>query len=173
MRRGFPLLCLLLCLSACGPADLRQSRLAAQGKTDTSAPLQTTQQISINAPADKIWALLANPQAWPSWNSITPQTSAPSILQPGSLFSYNADGMSIHAAVREFIPSQALAWTGDVLNFHAIQTWTLTPQPGGVTLVSTSESVSGFLIGLFFSQARLESDDRTWLKNLKAAAELP
>ena len=173
MRRGFPLLCLLLSLSACGTPDPRQSSLATRGQIDTSAPLQTTQQISINAPADKIWALLANPQAWPGWNPSIAQTSAPSILQPGSLFSYNADGMSIHAAVREFIPSQALAWTGDVLNFHAIQTWTLTPQPGGVTLVTTSESVSGFLIGLFFSQARLERDDRTWLKNLKAAAALP
>ena len=173
MRRGFSLLCLLLSLSACGTADQRQSSLAAQGKTDTGAPLQTTQQISINAPADKIWALLVNPQAWPGWNPMIPQTSAPYILQNGSLFSYNADSMSIHAAVRQFIPSQALAWTGDVLNFHAIQTWTLTPQPGGATLVTTSESVSGFMISFFFSQARLERDDHTWLKNLKVAAELP
>jgi uncharacterized protein YceK len=172
MRRRFSLLCLLLSLSGCGTSSVRQSDLAAQGKTDTTAPLQTTQQISINAPADKIWGLLVNPQAWPGWNPIITQTSAPYSLQNGSLFSYNADNMSIHAAVREFIPSQALAWTGDVLNFHAIQTWTLTPQPGGATLVTTSESVNGFLISLFFSQARLERDDHTWLKNLKAAAEL-
>ncbi|GLR68912.1 hypothetical protein GCM10010909_35940 [Acidocella aquatica] len=173
MRRGFPLFCLLLSLSACGSPSERQSSLAAQGKTDPQAPRQTTQQISIKAPAAKIWALLANPQAWPGWNPSIPQTSAPYVLQNGSLFSYNADGMSIHAAVRQFIPAQALAWTGDVLNFHAIQTWTLNPQADGTTLVTTSESVSGFLIGAFFSQAQLERDDHIWLANLKAAAELP
>lgn len=173
MRGGFSVLCLLLSLSACGTADQRQSGLAAQGKTDPGAPLQTTQQIIINAPANKIWALLANPQAWPGWNSMIAQTSAPSTLQNGSLFSYDTDGMSIHAAVRRFIPSQALAWTGDVLNFHAIQTWTLTPRPGGATLVATSESVNGFMISFFFSRAQMERDDQSWLEKLKAAAERP
>ncbi len=171
MRRGFSLLCLLFSLSACGSSGVRQSSFAAQGKIDPDAPRQTIQQISIKASAAKIWSLLADPQSWPSWNPSIPQTSAPYVLQNGSLFSYNADGMSIHAAIREYIPLQAMAWTGDVLNFHAIQTWTLSPQADGSTLVTISESVSGFMIGVFFSQAQLETDDHTWLVNLKEAAE--
>ncbi len=177
MRTRLALLCLplflLLCLTTCDRAGSHRAGLAAQGKTDPAAPRQTTQQISINAPPDKIWALLTNVQAWPSWDSSVPQTSAPPDVQNGTLFSYDTNGMSIHAAVREFTPDAALGWTGDVLNYHAIQTWTLAPQPDGTTLVTTSESVGGFMIGYFYSRDELDQSVHTWLVDLKAMAERP
>ena len=173
MRTGVSLLCLLLSLTACDSSGSHRAGLAAQGKTDPAAPRQSTQQISINAPPDKIWALLTNVQAWPSWDSSIPSTSTPPDVQDGTLFSYNTDGMSIHAAIREFVPDTALAWTGDVLNYHAIQTWTLAPQPDGTTLVTTSESAGGFMISYFFSQPELDQSIHFWLLNLKTAAEKP
>lgn len=175
MRARFLPLALLV-LTGCqqrytGPSP-SQAALAAQGETDAQAPLQTSQQITISAPPAKVWAILANIPSWPNWHpKITDIAAGP--VQHGSPFSWTFQGMSIHSTIEAFSPPQRLAFTGDVLNFHAIYVWTLTPGPNNTTQVSLTESVGGFLVSLFYGEADMTAAAQSWLADLKTTAEKP
>lgn len=172
MRKQPWLAALLLSLSACGHSGAAaRAGLAARGQIDSSAPFITAQQVTINAPPDKIWALLTNIPGWPVWHNHITQTSAAAAAQAGSPFSWSTQGMTIHSTIDLFTPGQALAFTGDVLNFHAILVWTLTSAPNNGTRVTLQESVDGFLISHFYSQNELTQTDQSWLQDLKTTAE--
>lgn len=171
MRRAIVAFSLLLALAGChGPNPARQAALAAAGQIDTSAPLQTTQQITINAPPARVWQVLSNISAWPGW---APAITATNVGREdvGDNFYWTTGGMTINSVIQAMTPDQMLSWTGHVLNFHAIHVWVLSPQPDGGTIVTVRESVSGFMIGYFYSNAQLQHDDANWLSALKKAAE--
>jgi uncharacterized protein YndB with AHSA1/START domain len=164
---------LLLGLAGCHHHSASMDGLAAAGQVQPNAPLQVQLQISIKAPPAKIWALLSDAQGWPGWNDHITQVAAPAGLAGGSVFSWTMGGMSIQSTVHRFVPLESLAWTGHVLNFHAIHVWDLALQPDGSTVVTVRESISGFLIAWFYSRRDLRDDDQLWLNDLKAAAEKP
>ncbi|HQT46546.1 MAG: hypothetical protein B7X08_03985 [Acidocella sp. 20-63-7] len=166
----------LLSLTGChhrytGPSAALAA-LAAQGQTDAQAPLQTSQQITISAPPAKVWALLSDIQSWPDWHPKITQVAVGAVQQ-GSPFSWTLQGMSINSTIEAFNPPQRLAFTGDVLNFHAIYVWTLTPGANGTTQVNLNESVDGFLVSLFYSDADMADAAQSWLTDLNAAADKP
>jgi uncharacterized protein YndB with AHSA1/START domain len=177
MRARFlPLALLALTLTGCqqrytGPSA-SQAALAAQGETDAQALLQTSQQITISAPPAKVWAILANIQSWPDWHPKITQVAVGAVQQ-GSPFSWTFQGMSINSTVEAFSAPQRLAFTGDVLNFHAIYVWTLTPGPNNTTQASLRESVGGFLVSLFYGEADMTAAAQSWLADLKTTAEKP
>jgi len=171
MRR-YSFMAALLALTACHhrPPATPES-LASQGQILPNAPFKTTQQITINAPPAKVWALLTGIQSWPAWHNTIVQTASPADVTPGTLFSYDTEGMTIRAAVQALQPERELAWTGQVLNFRTIEVWTLRANAAGGTDVTVSQSVSGFLIGFFYSEDDLVGADQSWLRDLKVAAE--
>jgi len=160
----------LLALVSCGKRESPQE-LAAHVQIQANAPIKCTVQITINAPPAKVWGILSDIADWPKWQSDITQTALGSPAGPGALFSWTSGGTSVHSAIQLFQPDQSIAWTGRVLNFHAIHVWTLAPLPDGGTLVTTTESMNGWLITFFYSSAELLQSDQRWLNALKVAAE--
>jgi len=168
--RRWAALAFCLGLAACGHSETPQ-QLAAQGQIDQNAPIKCSVQITINAPPAKIWALLTDISLWPTWQSDITQTAVDGTPADGVLFSWDTGGASIHSQIQLFSPDKQLAWTGTVVNFHAIHVWTLTPLPNGATEVTETESMSGWFISLFYSSDQLLQSDQRWLTALKVAAE--
>ncbi len=161
---------LLLALAACGRSQSPQ-QLAAAGQIDQNAPIKVSETIAVAAPPAKVWSILSNIADWPLWQSDITGTAVDGVPAAGVLFSWNTAGMSIHSQIQLFKPDSAIAWTGEIVNFHAIHVWTLTPTADGGTVVTTQESMTGWFISFFYSSADLRQADERWLQALKVAAE--
>jgi len=173
MRRAALALGAALALTGCkGNLDDSLAALAAAGQIQQDAPLIDTEQVTITAPPAKVWAILTNIQAWPQLDPNITQVAVGAV-QSGAPFSWATGGMTIQSTIRAFTPNQLLAWNGHVLNYHAIHVWHLTPTADGGTLVTIQQSISGFMIGYFYSGAQMQQVNRIWLGDLKAAAEQP
>ena len=163
----------LFLLTGCGPSMTDLEQLAASGRIDEHAPDRVHLEADIAAPPAKVWALLANAPAWPSWE---PDISGVSVNQPlasGTRFDWKAGSSTLHSEVRFFEPGQRIIWTGKVLTAKAIHGWTLTPAPGGHTRVVTEESMDGLLMATLLPSEKLSAADASWLAALKKAAEKP
>jgi uncharacterized protein YndB with AHSA1/START domain len=174
--RLFPAALLCLALAGCGqtytgPSPARAA-LAAHGQVDPAAPLQFSQQITINASPERVWSLLTDLYSWPRWQPAITQITVDS-FHPGTPFSWRTQDETIRSTVELMTPLHQFAFTGDVLNFHAIYVFTLTALPGGGTQVAMQESVGGFLIRLFYAQSTLDQTGQIWLQDLKLYAEAP
>jgi uncharacterized protein YndB with AHSA1/START domain len=161
----------LLGLAACSGSRVDRDKLAAAGTIDEQAPVKASAQILIQAPPAKIWGLLTNIQAWPTWQpdiSAATIEAAPALAAP---FTWSTGGTRIHSTIRLFDPERAIGWTGRAFHIHAIHLWTLSPQPDGRVLVATHESMDGWLVDRFYSSRELQEADQKWLGYLKKAAE--
>jgi hypothetical protein len=69
------------------------------------------------------------------------------------------------------VPNTDLAWTGTALGTKAIHVWHLKTPEEGRTLVSTKESMSGFMLKILYSSKDLEKSQKAWLEALKRASE--
>jgi hypothetical protein len=158
-------------LTACGASTFDRDNLAAQGMINERAPVKTTVQIVIQAPAAKIWGLLTNITGWATWQpdiSAVAIQAGPAVAVP---FTWSTGGMRIHSTTRLFDPDRAIGWTGRVFHIHAIHVWPLRPLPDGRVLVETRESMDRWLVDRFYSSRELQDSDRKWLERLKIAAE--
>jgi hypothetical protein len=163
---------LLLACALVG-CSARPEDLALAGKIQPHASVKSSAEITINAPPQKVWQLLSDIPDWPKWQPGIIETSMPGKLQPGTLFTWNAGGMTVHSKLALVEPYTRLSWTGNVFNAHAIHVWTLEPLPGGRTLVKTDESLNGFLLSFMYSSDDLAKSHQVWLNSLKRKAEEP
>ena len=160
-------------LAGCGPSMTDLDQLAASGRISERAPVRVHLQADIAAPPSKVWALLINAPAWPSWDSDVSGVSVKQPLASGTRFDWKAGNSTIHSEVRFFEPGQRIIWTGKILTAKAIHAWALMPAPGGHTLVVTDESMDGPLMATLFPAEKLAAADSSWLTALKKAAEKP
>ena len=159
---------LSLLLSSCGrPTD---QSLASHGTINKDAPVKATAQIIIAAPANRVWDILTDIQNWPSWQTDITIVAIDQQPAVGVSFEWSTGAGNIHSRVALYKPQRQIAWTGRLLAFHAIHVWTITSLPNGKTLVTTSESMSGWPIALFFTSNDLLDADRRWLVYLAKKA---
>ena len=149
----------------------RVDELAAAGRIDENAPVRASSQILIMAPIDKVWKLLSAIDDWPKWYSTISSAKTLGPLQPGTEFIWNSGGAKIKSRLALVVPNKDLGWTGAAYGTKAIHIWHLKAPEEGKTLVSTEESMSGFLLKIFYSSKNLENSQRAWLEALKRAAE--
>ena len=161
--------CLLVALAGC--SDAADLELASRGRTDPSAPVQASTKVVVNASEARVWSLLTDIKAWPSWQPDIKLVSVGSAPNAGTTFEWSSGAGTIHSRIALYDPQRLLSWTGHLYWFRAIHVWTLTSMPDGKTLVETRESMSGWPIGLLFSSADLLETDRRWLVSLKKKAE--
>lgn len=148
----------------------RLQRLAQAGQIDEKAPVKASVEVTVDAPPEKVWALLVDVKAWPKWEPDISRVEPPGQVEPGAAFSWSA-GMRIHARIELVKPLEEFAWTGTALHAKAVHIWRLKRLPDGQTMVQVDESMEGFLLQAFYSSAKLEQSDRLWLNYLKKAAE--
>jgi hypothetical protein len=173
MRRWLIIVPVLLALAGCHKKGPSLDELAAQGQILTTAPVQFSGQITINATPDRVYGLLIDLPDWPNWQRDITNVVVNPPIQTGTTFGWVSGGYGVQSTIDRAVPNQSLAWTGKLVNFHIIQLFNLTPGPNGTTIVTMQESLSGFLVKYFYSSAELAQSDERWFSYLKSAAERP
>lgn len=137
-----------------------------------NAPLVDRHSILIAAPRSVVWQLLTNINDWPRWQHAITRAQLDGLLAPETVFRWTSGGMAIVSTLHDVEVEQRLSWTGKALGTTTEHVWTLEETATG-TLVTTSESMSGWLIyPVKLVTPRFLADAlHTWLTSLKQAAE--
>jgi len=160
----------MLIMLGTGASDSQLEQLAHSGKIEENAPVKASCEIIINAPPEKVWRLLTDVKNWPKWQPHITQAEIYGPIQSGTRFTWTS-GTTIKSQIALVHPVEELVWTGTAYNAKAIHLWTLQRLPGEHTLLKTRESMSGFLLSLFFSSRQLQETDQDWLTSLKKEVE--
>ena len=136
------------------------------------APAVARDEVIVEAPIDRVWALRTDVNSWPGWRSDVSQAGLEGPLGVGSVFRWRSGGFGVVSTVREVQPGRRPGWTGRALRTRATHTWAFEPREGGV-LVRTEESFEGWQVRPLKGtlQKTLEGSLSTWLGDLKRAAE--
>jgi hypothetical protein len=135
-----------------------------------------TVSIDIDAPPEAVWAMLADPAAYPQWNPLFPKASGN--LTAGRRLTLTSRpsvgrGMTIRPKVRLARPDAELRWAlslpGIIGGEHS---FTLTPAGHGTHLVQ-SETFRGLLVRFSKTIAAAEADYAALNQAIKQRAELP
>jgi len=145
--------------------------LARAGIIESDAPIKASVEIVIQAPADKVWSVLTAVNNWPKWQADIKEAQMIGPLESGTTFTWKSGGTRVQSKFALVNPCKEIAWTGTALNATAVHVWKLERLPGNKTMVQTEESMSGFLLTLFYSSKELQAIDQTWLDRLKLEAE--
>ncbi len=111
------------------------------------APVRAAAETRIMAPADVVWATLADLNTWPEWNPEVEAMSFADRLTPGARFRWKAGGLSISSKLRDIESPRVLSWTGRTLGLRARHIWRF-EETDGITRVQTEESFDGLLARL-------------------------
>jgi uncharacterized protein YndB with AHSA1/START domain len=117
-------------------------------KTRQTFRLEYAIRQQIQAPAERLWSLLTNAADLPRWNSTV--TSVEGKIALGEKIKLKvplAPGRTFNLKVSEFVPSQRMVVRdGMAPMFTGVRTYTLSPGPGGSTVFSMQEVLSGIML---------------------------
>jgi Polyketide cyclase / dehydrase and lipid transport len=136
------------------------------------APVLTQQSIFIAAAPPKVWGLLADIAAWPTWQSKIRRTRLRGAAQPGTEFDWKLGPLGLRNKLHTVDPIFELGWDGFSLGMYAVHNWTLRGVTGG-TQVTVEESMRGWPAVLLrrVLTAQITRVNKDWLNQLKVAAE--
>jgi len=145
----------------------------------TRAAIYVSNQLSMSAPPERIWAWLVRAELWPSWypnsrNVRIEQGPRPD-LALGTRFRWWTFGVTIESVVEEFIPHERIAWSARGLGVRAYHGWLIEKTQSGCHVV-TEETQNGILarLGALLMPNRMHHYHQIWLEQLNAkAAEGP
>jgi uncharacterized protein YndB with AHSA1/START domain len=139
---------------------------------NTAAPVITRDEIVIMAPIQTVWEIQTDVSGWPSWQPDIDATRTDGSLEVGSVFHWQTGGLDITSTVEEVDAPHRIVWGGPAQGIVAVHVWVLTEVDGGV-LVRTEESWEGEPVEaqVELMQDLLDGSLRSWLENLKRAAE--
>jgi len=105
---------------------------------------------TINANPDRIWALLTDAAAFPSWNSTV--TSIGGEIAEGQTVTVKVPSSpkrTFKLKVTDVEPARAMKWSdGMAPMFKGVRTFTLTPNADGTTEFAMREAFSGLMLPL-------------------------
>ena len=140
------------------------------------ADLFAHNEIVIHASCEKVFANMADAQAWPSWypnsQNVTLLNSPDGKLHEGTPFSWDTFGLHFESRVHEFVPNSRIGWFGNSPTTNGYHTYLLSKTNEGCHVV-TEEVVKGpgaVELRKNRPQAMHEGHD-LWLSNLKQRSE--
>jgi uncharacterized protein YndB with AHSA1/START domain len=145
--------------------------LAAEGKIRTDAPITATAEQVIDASHSRVWEVLTDFERWPEWMEGVSDLDIDGDPVPKTTFIWKTSGMRITSQLHLVEPEKRISWTGKMLGTRAIHVWHFESLGRNKTLVTTSESMEGWFIRLFFSSEKLKETLKNGLKELQLAAE--
>ncbi|MEV6008095.1 SRPBCC family protein [Streptomyces sp. NPDC051976] len=149
-------------------------RYAKEGRTDAAAPVRAVREVRIEAPPARVWAVLSDPAGW---HAIDPAIHDVRLAAPVGVdarFTWANGKAKIASRFAVVDREREITWTGVSMGARVVHRHLLTPMDGGeATLLRTEESMAGWLLGLLFSAAKLETVLADWLAAVKSAAERP
>jgi uncharacterized protein YndB with AHSA1/START domain len=161
---------LIASAAAARDSGARRDALASQGQIDDNAPVKASTEIVVAAPIDKVWKVLSDIDGWPKWQPAISSAESAGPLKAGTEFTWRTGATRIKSRLALVAPNTDLSWTGKAFGAKAIHVWHLKAVDGG-TLVSTRESLTGFMLRMFYSSKKLANSQKEWLQALKRAAE--
>lgn len=144
-------------------------------EADRNAPVYGTGEIEVAADPETVWAVLADIQGWPTWNSDIAEASLRGPVRPGTTFSWKSGPGTITSTFQVVEEPTELTWTGRTMGIPAVHVYRLRPSERhpGHTIVTTEESWGGLLARLLRKRfaTTLKTAIDTGLARLKAEAE--
>jgi carbon monoxide dehydrogenase subunit G len=157
-----------------GPSlDELHEDYAKRHQIDEAAPIRSAHEVEIASPAERVWALLADPAGW---SALDPAIHDVRVAGDGAIavdtrFTWVNGRTKIASRFAVVEPLQELTWTGSAMRSRATHRHLLTPREDGTTLLRTEESMAGTLLGLFYNSAKLHAELTRWLDSIKTVAE--
>jgi hypothetical protein len=111
-------------------------------------PVSATGAKVVRARTDAVWDLIANIDAWPSWNPDVQSAQLSGNLEPGTTFDWKAGPGTIHSELTVVAEPSTISWTGSMPGIRANHTWKLEATEQG-TQVTTEETWTGVLPRFF------------------------
>jgi uncharacterized protein YndB with AHSA1/START domain len=136
------------------------------------APVQCDKNTQINAPIEKVWAVLTNINTWAKWQAEIQNSKLQGELKVGATFHWKTGGVPIQSSLHTVEPFEHFGWTGKTFGMFAIHNWVL-QNNNGQTVVRVEESMEGLLAQVFKKtfNKNLEKGMLYWLEALKTACE--
>jgi uncharacterized protein YndB with AHSA1/START domain len=160
-----------LLTAACGPNLATMHEGAMAGRVQEGAPLHAQQTVTIEAPRERVYALLTDVAGWPRWQPKVTKVTPPSAVESGARFTWVNGGSEISSQLAAVTPNELVAWTGSVATAKAVHVWRLSSPTPGTTRVDVDETMDGFLLTWFYGQKDLDAEMSGSLANLRVAAE--
>lgn len=138
-----------------------------------------TEQITINAPLERVWQVFANIADWEKWNSVCRDCCflSGAEIAPGACLAFTLRPyylpIEIQPKVTKCVPRREVVWEGQRLGVHAVHRFAFQEKNGQVTMVSTEEFGGPlfFLARLILVHRRLQQLTRQLLADIKRTAE--
>jgi len=139
---------------------------------DQAAPIIARHDIDIHAPAELVWTIQTDINAWPLWRPKVTSASFTDSLKPGASFAWEDSGLQITSTIKEIELNRRIVWTGPAQGIFAVHVWEITPTATGVH-VHTEESWAGAGLDTQaeYLQPLLDKSLVEWLALLKARSE--
>jgi hypothetical protein len=137
-----------------------------------SGPVAARAAIEISANARAVWAVIADIDAWPTWNPAVRQAALKDDLEVGRKFRYATTVGDLRCKLREVDAPRSLAWSSRLLTMAYRQAWSIEPSAQGCR-AATAASWSGVGARLFKARldARLPADLGAVVQLLKLEVE--
>jgi hypothetical protein len=127
-----------------------------------------TTSINLPAPPEKVWAVLTDFAAYPTWNPFI--THAEGDWAVGNTVAITAGGMAFKPKVLAFDPGRELRWKGKLLFngiFDGEHYFLLTDNGDGTTSLEHGEYFTGLLVPAF--RRKLEGETRAGFGGMNEA----
>ncbi len=117
-------------------------------KTNGTFRMRCAVRCTIQASADRVWALLTDAPSFPRWNSTV--TSIDGVIAAGRTLKIQvpaAPGRVFKPKVTALEPGRSMVWSdGMAPMFKGVRTFTLSPGPDGGTDFAMMEEFSGVML---------------------------
>jgi uncharacterized protein YndB with AHSA1/START domain len=120
----------------------RAQQQAAEPAIAGDATVVSAAEGLIDAPIERVWAVLTEIDEWPAWNPDVRSASLEGPVSEGSTFRWKAGPGSISSRIAYVDRPRLIAWTGKTLGIRAVHVWRLEEQDGR-TRVRSEESYDG------------------------------
>ena len=155
-----------------GPSiEALHQQYAKRERIDSQAPVTAAHEVEIDAPVQRVWELLADPMAWPSFAPEVHDVRLDGPVAADTRFTWANGRSRMTSRFAVVDPGREITWTGVSSGFKAVHRHLLEATGPGSTRVRSEESMAGPLLVLFYGSAKLQAGMESWLNGLKATAE--
>ncbi len=148
-------------------------RLTGRMLRPSTPSITALNEITVAAPADAVWALLADASRWPQWYAACRwvRNSARGPLPVGATFDWKAHPVTLHSVVSESVPGKVFRYNAVSGGLHADHVFTLAETPEGTRVMSKETQVGPVpAAGRAVLGPSLYRATQRWLENLAATA---